>query len=755
MIDLPAIEAVGLAGLQTYWAFLKILLIVVAVVIAVSSTDDLFIDLVYWVGRLTRPLRQLGQRRPSEERLRLKPEQRIAIMVPAWQEAEVIANMLVNTINAFEYARFDLFVGVYQNDPDTRAEVQRVKKSFPNVHLAVVEENGPTCKADCLNWILRAIAAHEATTGELYDIYLMHDAEDVVHPFGLKVVNGFIEGAGMIQLPVLSMNRRWNQLIACHYLDEFAEFHTKDLPVRTWLTRMTPSAGVATAFSRAAIASLAKDGPDSVFNASSLTEDYDVGHRLKARGFASDFVRYYAKTVRFRPALFRSGQVRMSRRELVATREFFPHTWNTSVRQKARWMLGISYMGWAQLGWFGSLANRYFLFRDRKALFTAPIGALAYLILASLLIILPIQWMWPGLIHLSPLIDRPWIGTLIWVNSAFLMNRVLHRAWFTGHTHGLGYMWLTPVRLVISNLIGFAAFSRSMRLFLVHLITRRPIAWDKTQHAFPALTQLAHRSNRLGELLRHWNQVRPDDLHAALLAQKTCQRPLGLLLADRGAVDEDALAAAFAEQMGVKPMSLDVLTVAGSVLGLLSARQAAAFRAIPVSRSEGVITIALGEPLDRQRRAALESLLAPRSGERVRYMFATLSDIAFGLRFGWSPDGLVPMQRDFAALQAEAGLNGDAVARLWKRVRRDQVLMGDLLVRQGAIDHPTLTQALNGFWPSPLRLGDYLVSRGLITLVARDQALAAQPARRRNLGRMAQPMSLMGQTPGPAAMAAQ
>ena len=110
-IDLIALEAAGLASLHAYWNFLKVLLVVVAVVIAASSTDDLFIDLMYWVERLTRPLRKLGQRRPSEERLRLKPEQRIAIMIPAWQEAEVIANMLVNTINAFEYTRFDLFTG--------------------------------------------------------------------------------------------------------------------------------------------------------------------------------------------------------------------------------------------------------------------------------------------------------------------------------------------------------------------------------------------------------------------------------------------------------------------------------------------------------------------------------------------------------------------------------------------------------------------------------------------------------------------
>ncbi|MCI3133557.1 glycosyl transferase family protein [Phenylobacterium aquaticum] len=614
-MNLAALSAGADHALLTYWLALKLLLIVVAVLICLSSTDDLFIDLCYWLERLTRPIRRLGRRKPSEDRLRLKPEQRIAIMVPAWREAEVIANMLVNTINAFDYTRFDIFVGVYQNDPDTRREVERVQKAFPNVHLARVGADGPTCKADCLNWILEGVAAREAQTGEVYEIFAMHDAEDVVHPFGLRVMNWFIEGAGMIQLPVLSMNRRWNQWVACHYLDEFAEFHTKDLPVRALLSRMTPSAGVATAFSREALQALSAERAGQVFNTASLTEDYDIGHRLKALGFSSDFIRYYARTARFRPAWFRKGQVRVLRRELVATKEFFPHTWRTSVRQKARWMLGISYMGWAQLGWFGDLANRYFLFRDRKALFTAPVGALAYLILISVALIAALTPVWQAAQALPPLIDRSWVVALLVVNALFLLNRMLHRAWFTARAHGIGFALLSPVRIVVSNLIGFAAFGRSMRLFVGHLITGRAIAWDKTQHAFPGLEQLRHRSTRLGELLRHWNQVSGDDLHTALMAQKHRYRPLGLLLVERGAVTEEALAAAFAEQAGSQPISLDVMKVEPRLLHLLTARQAARFRAVPVARRDGVTQVALAEPLDKTARRPRDPSRAPQRPE--------------------------------------------------------------------------------------------------------------------------------------------
>ena len=52
-------------------------------------------------------------------------------------------------------------------------------------------------------------------------------------------------------------------------------------------------------------------------------------------------------------------------------------------RQKARWTLGIGLQGWQQVGWTGSFATRYLLFRDRKGLVTSFIAILAYLLLAN------------------------------------------------------------------------------------------------------------------------------------------------------------------------------------------------------------------------------------------------------------------------------------------------------------------------------------------------------------------------------------
>jgi len=715
------------SAVRTYWGVLQTLVAVAAIVIFFSSLDDLFVDLAYWRLALVEGVRRLWRPPPSRDFLVGAVEKSIAIMVPAWREAAVIATMIANTVNTFEYQRFHIFVGVYANDPETRAEVDRMRHRFANVHRADVPNAGPTSKADCLNWIVQNILVHETAQGEQFDIFLIHDAEDVVHPFELKTVNGFLNGHGMLQLPVLSMDRPTGQLVACHYLDEFAEFHSKDLPVRSALTGMTPSAGVATAFSREAMEALRIERDNEPFNTSSLTEDYDVAHRLHRLGFRSRFVRYFARTMRYRKAWLRRGEVPFFRRELVATREYFPHRWQTSVRQKARWMLGISYMGWRQLGWFGSTANRYFLFRDRKALFTAPTGALAYILVLNQLAYWLAEWIDPNLSGLPPLVDRRWLEILVFINLGFLVNRLLHRLWFTRLTHGSRYVWLAPVRMVLANLIAFGAFARSMRIFLGHLITGRSITWDKTDHAFPSASELKLRRGRLGDVLRFWNHVEAGALEAAVREQKRLYRPLGLLLLDRGDVSEEALAQAFAEQAGWGWSELDLRAVDRVALRRITSREAGRFAAVPVRLDGDQLEVALGEPLARSARAELEALLlAPKDIARIRWRYAPLGDIAYAVHWGWTPDGPSSARATVSLLRKLNLIDADGETRLWAALRARHVRLGDILVRAGAIDHKTLQKALVAIEAKRARLGEYLLGQKQIDDAALQAALARQ-----------------------------
>ena len=58
-------------------------------------------------------------------------------------------------------------------------------KRHPNVHLAVCPHDGPTSKADCLNWIYQRMILYEEEHGVQFDIIVTHDAEDIIDPDAL------------------------------------------------------------------------------------------------------------------------------------------------------------------------------------------------------------------------------------------------------------------------------------------------------------------------------------------------------------------------------------------------------------------------------------------------------------------------------------------------------------------------------------------------------------------------------------------
>lgn len=108
----------------------------------------------------------------------------------------------------------------------------------------------------------------------------------------LRLFNYLLPNKDMIQIPVYPYAPEWKGFTAGHYVDEFAENHGKDVIVREALTGQVPSAGVGTCFSRRAISALLEDGDGIAFDVQSLTEDYDIGFRLKQKGMKCIFARY-------------------------------------------------------------------------------------------------------------------------------------------------------------------------------------------------------------------------------------------------------------------------------------------------------------------------------------------------------------------------------------------------------------------------------------------------------------------------------
>ncbi len=335
----------------TYLLFgLKLLAITLASLMFLLGLDDLFIDLCYWGRTLIRRFRIYGKfERADEKRLYEVPEKPLAIMVPAWNEVGVVGEMARLAASTIDYENYQIFVGTYPNDPQTQADVDAVCLHFPNVHKVVCARPGPTSKADCLNNIIDALLRFQQDAGIEFAGFILHDAEDVISPMELRLFNYLLPSKDMIQIPVYPYAPAWKGFTAGHYVDEFAENHGKDVIVREALTGQVPSAGVGTCFSRRAISALLEDGDGIAFDVQSLTEDYDIGFRLKQKGMKCIFARYSITD----PALTLKQEWRpgMSREfsQVICVREHFPRDWQHAIRQKSRWIVGIVFQGTSNL----------------------------------------------------------------------------------------------------------------------------------------------------------------------------------------------------------------------------------------------------------------------------------------------------------------------------------------------------------------------------------------------------------------------
>jgi adsorption protein B len=134
-----------------------------------------------------------------------------------------------------------------------------------------------------------------------------------------------------------------------------------------------------------------------------------------------------------------------------------------------------------------------------------------------------------------------WLVTLMWINAVALLLRVVQRAYFVGHMYGWEHALLSIPRMIVGNFINAMAAARAWRLFIMHLITGKRLAWDKTMHDFPTTDQLSQQRKRLGELLLSWQAIDQETLSHALEIQAREKKPLGKILMEQGWLDEGTL----------------------------------------------------------------------------------------------------------------------------------------------------------------------------------------------------------------------
>jgi bacteriophage N4 adsorption protein B len=543
------------------------LLVPLAAAILISGLDDLLIDIAWvwaWIKLQLRPAASLFP--PGARQLEAAPRGMIAIFVPLWHEDAVIARMLEHNLASIRYSDFHIFAGCYPNDSATQEAVRTVERRFPNVHLAVCPHDGPTSKADCLNWVYQHMLLYEEQSGTRFEVVVTHDAEDLVHPEELRWINYYAARYDFVQTPVLPLKTPATELMHGIYIDEFAEYHTRDMTVRASLGGFVPSCGVGTGYRRNALERLAESSSNQVFEPQALTEDYDNGLRLKRLGCTQAFV----------PIAPHGAS------DFVATREFFPRNFRAALRQRTRWVMGISLQSWQKFGWRGKPAEVYWLWRDRKGLLANPLSMLA------------------NFVFLYGLATGIWSRApqsaiqLAQITFGLLALRTAVRMACVARIYGIALALGVPLRAVYANVLNSAATVEAIRRFAWARLHGRPLRWLKTDHVYPSRAFLLSHKRPLGEILTTNAHLDPATLEEAL---KTCPSGtrLGEHLVNTGKLTMRALYDALSFQQGLPIARIDRFHVRLTTARCLPQHIMLRWRVLPFQAESGVLSIASPE----------------------------------------------------------------------------------------------------------------------------------------------------------------
>jgi bacteriophage N4 adsorption protein B len=540
----------------------------VALAVLVSGLDDLALNVIClwaWARGKSHP-------QPS----RTTGEKHIAVFVPLWHESQVIAGMVEHNVAAIDYGNYHFFIGAYPNDDATLSAVRELEARFPNVHLAVCPHDGPTSKADCLNWVYqRMLLFEEEHRQERFDIVVTHDAEDLIHPEAFASINAYAGQFDMVQIPVLPLPTPLRDWVHGMYCDEFAEWQIKDMPARQLMGSFVPSNGVGTGFTRQALERLATAEHNLVFEPACLTEDYENGLRLHKLGSKQLFL----PIARGRQSSF------------VATREFFPRQAKSAIRQRTRWIMGIALQSWERHGWRGRLPQVYWFWRDRKGLLGNPLSLLTNFLFAYGVLtwtfarMAGVQWGLAGY-ALHPKL----LAATLLIQVIQTSVRIGCVAPLYGPLFALG----VPLRTVCSNWINSIATVKAVRGYLLARLRHEPLVWLKTEHAYPSRNALVEHKRKLGEILVGSSYISEADLERALGGQPVGVR-LGEYLMKLGKITEDELYEALSLQQSLPVGRLEPNTVNRKVARALPRHVVRDWRVLPYRIASGSIFLASPE----------------------------------------------------------------------------------------------------------------------------------------------------------------
>ncbi len=435
-------------------------LLVFGLLILIASIDDLIIDVLV-ACKLKKP--RIPLFKPSTRPKRRTKNPKISVCIANWHEADVLKPMVEGNLKNLKYDNFQLVLGVYPNDEETVRVAATLARAHPkHVKVVINRRNGPTSKGQMLNEVFANLFLDEDTAP---DLAVIHDSEDMIAPSSFGLYAQLSRDYAMIQIPVFSLDSRNRSLVGASYMEEFAERHSREMLLRSQLGAFVPSAGVGTCIRKDLILHFLKKR-SRVLRPDSITEDYILGAEAHADGFKTTF------------AAFRDPH--HSGNPIIATLEYFPKDLWASIRQKTRWVYGISFESTAKLGWHKRPGwNLFFQYRDRKGAITNILPLISLFLLGIGLIGRP------DMSHLGTFLTAGLFLVLI-ANTLNIFVRIIIKALAFRDVYGyfniLGLLTRWPVSLVVNAI----AVLRAWNMFLVESrFASREVSWAKTMHEIP------------------------------------------------------------------------------------------------------------------------------------------------------------------------------------------------------------------------------------------------------------------------------
>ena len=311
-----------------------------------------------------------------------------------------------------------------------------------------------------------------------------------------------------------------------------------------------PSAGTGFVLSRR---TLERFGGDDVLPNNSLTEDYRLSLTL------------FEKNIRLYYVLERIPRINQHLKvvwDYVTTRSMFPNTYKTAVKQKTRWITGITMQSIRFRDIFTTrglpFSGRYSLYKDLKAKIGNLLVLVGYPVLVYffLSLLLPMQPIFP-------------VGSVSWWLSLAVTAMMLERQVFRGiaiyHVYGFRSVFyaclfppIFPLRLLWGNIINMVS---TLRAFRQRAAAKRgkkktqpktseatktdaksgDIKWAKTDHAFLDKQVLRRYRRTVGDILLEHGYVSTDILQKALRSAARKGERIGEHLLKQGLIDEDEL----------------------------------------------------------------------------------------------------------------------------------------------------------------------------------------------------------------------